>query len=183
MIEKTASKRSRKPHHSFMEEEEEVLFQIEIEHKNDIFLLENKIRELLHCESVSECGFIHSTPYKQMIMSLLLRLNRVISFEEELRLYFGNNGAMVLCMRSNAQTVEIFKKNIDSILDYTIAKVEIEEASSFQKNHHQGGDTAYGIENIETKHVDHKKRKYPRKNQEETFVAHFIHNKKAPALK
>lgn len=150
---------------------EEVLFQMEIEQREDILILEQKIREYLHCESLSECRFIQSAPYKQMIMSLLLRLNKVISFEEETRLYFGNNNIMVLFMHNNAKTVEIIKKSIESILEYTVAEMETEEALSFQ-NEHQNG-----IEHIEARYVDHKKRKYPRKNQEETFVAQLVHNK------
>jgi hypothetical protein len=175
-IDGMSARRSRKPHSEF-QCVEEVVFQMEIEQREDILLLEQKIREFLQCESLSECRFIHSAPYKQMIMSILLRLNKVISFEEETRLHFGNNNSMVLFMHNNAKTVEIIKKSIESILDYTVAKMETEEALSFQN------EPQDGIEHIETRYVDHKKRKYPRKNQEETFVANLVHNKKKTNLK
>ena len=87
------------------------LFILEIKNKSDIIVLENKIRELLQCESYLGCSFIQSAPYKRMITTLLLQLNGIISFDEEIRLYFGSN-SMILVMRNDLKTIEILKKDV-----------------------------------------------------------------------
>ncbi len=131
------------------------VFKIEIDNQGDIIILENKIRHLLHCESTTECGFLQSAPYKQMIMSILLRLNHVLSFDEEIKLFFGYN-TMVLIMHTNAKTVEIQKKNSNQVI------VMLDEDED---------------PNPDYLHIDQRRRKYPRKNQEEAFVAKFVHSR------
>ena len=131
------------------------LFKIDIDNQIDIITLENKIRHYLHCESATVCGFLQSAPYKQMVMSILLRLNHVLSFDEEIRLFFGYN-TMVLIMHTNAKTVEIKKKELAQVIIMA----------------DEGED-----ENPDYVHIDQRRRKYPRKNQEEAFVAKYVHSR------
>lgn len=168
------------------------LFKIEIQNKNDILILERQIRQLLQCETLSECNFIKTTPYKQMMMSILLKLNNVISFDEECKIYFGSN-TLLLFMHSDAKTVEIKKKDLDQIVTdiLNVVTIEEEEEEEYQKlNNNNGKEGNVSLEDIVFDHRlnDQRKRKYPRKNQEESFVAKFIHNRfsssasKAPLL-
>ena len=149
----------------------EIIYETEINEKTDIIALENKIRDLLQCESASECKFIRSAPYKQVVISLLLKMNKVISFDEETKLYFGCNNMLSLFMHSDAKTIQITKKDINRVCSETISLMEEEE-------HEAPNEVENGMESIEAKNLDHhKRRKYPRKNQEETFVSKFIQNR------
>ncbi len=147
---------------------EHTLFKIEIQNRSDILILENHIRQFLQCESLSECNLIKTTPYKQMIMSLLLKLNKIITFDEECKIYFGSN-TMLLFMHSDAKTIEIRKKDIVATID--------DEDEEYQKLDNDENNRP--LEDIVFDHRlnDQRKRKYPRKHQEESFVAEFIHNR------
>ncbi len=74
---------------------------------------------------------------------------------------------MLLCMHSDAKTVEIKKKDIDKIVTTTT----IEDEDDDEDNR--------PLEDIVFDHRlnDQRRRKYPRKNQEESFVANFIHER------
>jgi hypothetical protein len=116
---------------------EERLFKKVVNSNKDVLIIENKIRELLQCESCSCCSFLQSTPYKQIVMMLLLHLNGIISFEEEKRLTFGSN-SMILVMNSDIKTVEILKKD---------SHVELDEGRRKRKYHRQSKEDSF-IENI-----------------------------------
>ena len=138
--------------------------------KNDILMLEKQIRQLLQCECLSECNIIKTTPYKQMIISVLLKMNHIISFDAECKIYFGSN-TMLLFMHSDAKTIEIKKKDTEKIVTLE------DEDDEFQKLNND--ENIRPVEDIVYDHRlnDQRKRKYPRKHQEDSFVAQFIHER------
>jgi len=87
------------------------LMRLEINTYEDILRLEARIRELLRCEG-KQCAFLQSLPYKSLHMSLLLRLNRVISHDAERQIPMGNG--LVLSLNSGASAVEIQQQAEDA---------------------------------------------------------------------
>ena len=120
----------------------------EIKSNTDIILLENKIRELLQCESNHYCTFLQSTPYKEIVILLLLQINEIISSSEEIRLNFGSN-TMTFVMHSDAKTTEILSNDFEGVF-------EEEE------------------EDVQCK----RKRKYTRQRKEDSFISKITNRKK-----
>jgi hypothetical protein len=128
------------------------VFKIEIRNKLDIIALENKIRQLLHCESVGCCNVLQTATYKQMITALLLRLNNVISFEEKITIFFGCN-AMSIVMLNDAQTVEIRSHT---------TMLGIDDSATMM---------------VPNRKTDRRRRKYARQKQEDSFVSKYLSSK------
>lgn len=140
------------------------MFRIDIESEKDIIVLEKKIRALIQCENPGGCSIMQTAPYKRMITSLLLRLNGVISFEEEIKVYLGYN-SMFIVMLSNAKTVEIRSKEYDSIVEECTAD---EPSSASNTNPYLP--------------VERKRRKYAKQRQEDSFVSNFLNKRTASII-
>ena len=159
-----------------------VIFRIEVSTKEDIMAVENTIRKLLHCESSSECSVLQTASYKKMTMALLLRMNRVISFEEEIKLYFGCN-TMSLVMLNDAKTVEIRNHSPNLFLDMDDLEPHPKLAANHNKNNNNQNDKSIvhditpnegrGGGDIKVR----KRRKYPRQKQEDCFVSKYLHHR------
>ena len=76
---------------------------IEIRQHADIERLEVCIKQLLQCEG-QHCSFLHSMPYKMLHMSLLLKLNGVITQDAAVTLH--HNG-LNITMHPSADVVEL----------------------------------------------------------------------------
>lgn len=58
---------------------------------SDILELECHIRRVLLCEG-AQCSFLQSVPYKNLLLSILLRMNNVVTHDEEQRVSMGPHG-------------------------------------------------------------------------------------------
>lgn len=154
-----------------------VIFKIEVSRKEDIIAVENMIRKLLHCESSSECSVLQTASYKKMMMALLLRMNHVISFEEEIKLYFGCN-TMSLVMLNDAKNIEIRNHSPNLFLDMDDLEAHPKIAApNNKKNKGIVNDTSSFEAHISGDIKVRKKRKYPRQKQEDCFVSQYMHHR------
>ncbi len=108
----------------------------------------------MQCENPGGCSIMQTAPYKRMMTALLLRLNGVISFEEEIKIYLGHN-AMSIVMKNDAKTVEIRSREnrIPEHTDETAARTDL----SFP--------------------IERKRRKYAKQRQEDLFVSNYLSRK------
>lgn len=142
------------------------IFQLEMEKPEDILTLENKIRQLLQCESVGGCNILQSAPYKRLINAVLLRMNNIISFEEQITIHLGFSG-MSLVMLNDAKTVEIRNRLDTNEMEACIKRPKRDDDSVKQQQHPQQTDNADGK----------RKRKYSRQKQEDVFVSKYLCSK------
>ena len=80
----------------------------EIRSYEDIVWFENQIKTMLKCEG-QNCSFLQSSEYKKLHMTLLLKLNHVISFDAPMHICMG--GGLSLRMHACASVVEIITTN------------------------------------------------------------------------
>ena len=84
---------------------------IEIKEYCDIRRVENHIREVMQCQG-QHCSFLQSMPYKNIQITLLLKLNRVISHDVAQHVHMGNG--RFLHMHPCASVIEIVTMNEDA---------------------------------------------------------------------
>jgi len=84
---------------------------IEIKEYCDIRRVENHIREVMQCQG-QHCSFLQSMPYKNIQITLLLKLNRVISHDVAQHVHMGNG--RFLHMHPCASVIEIVTMNEDT---------------------------------------------------------------------
>ena len=136
-----------------------------MEKPEDILTLESKIRHLLQCESVGGCNILQTAPYKRLINAVLLRMNNIISFEEQITIHLGFAG-MSLIMRNDAKTVEIRNRFDTNEMEACIKRPKRED-DSVKEQQQQQTDYADGK----------RKRKYSRQKQEDLFVSKYLFSK------